>query len=114
MPGRWLPGPCSASYAACEQMRAVLHVIPLEPLRGRRPRDAEDLPKGLKPKSKEDLDLSICSFFSSSEKSRFNLKDEYGKPLFDHAVERLSKLAPDEMYGFEPALVIGGAMRLEI
>lgn len=71
------------------------------------------LPKGLKPKKKEDLDLSICAFFSSSNKSRFNLKDEGGKPLFDRAVERLGKLAPDEMYGFEPALVLGGPMRLE-
>jgi hypothetical protein len=71
------------------------------------------LPKGLKPKSKEDLDLSICSFFSSSDKSRFNLKDEGGRPLFDRAVERLGKLAQDEMYGFEPALVLGGPIRLE-
>lgn len=71
------------------------------------------LPKGLKPKSKEDLDLSIYSFFGSSDKSRFNLKDESGKLLFDRAVERLGKLASDEMYGFEPALVLGGRMRRE-
>jgi hypothetical protein len=71
------------------------------------------LPKGLKPKSKEDLDLSIRSFFSSSDLSRFNLKDESGKPLFQRAVERLGKLATDEMYGFEPALVLGGKMRIE-
>jgi hypothetical protein len=71
------------------------------------------LPKWLKAKSEDDLDLSIRSFFSSSDKSRFNLKDEGGKPLFDRAVERLGKLASDEMYGFEPALVLGERMRLE-
>jgi hypothetical protein len=71
------------------------------------------LPKGLKPKSEEDQDLSIRSFFSSSERSRFNLKDESGKPLFEPALEHLGKLAPDEIYGFEPALVLGGHLLLE-
>jgi hypothetical protein len=71
------------------------------------------LPRGLKPKSEQDLDLSIRSFFSSSEKSRFNLKDERGKPLFERAVEQLGELAPDEIYGLEPALVLGGHIRLE-
>lgn len=71
------------------------------------------LPKGLKPKTKEDLDLSISSFFSSSDLSRFNLKDESGKPLFDRVLAKLGPLEQDEIYGFEPALVLGGKMRLE-
>lgn len=67
----------------------------------------------LKPKSKKDLDLSISSFFGASERARFDVDDESGEPLFKRAVEKLGELAPDEMYGFEPAIVLGGSLKLE-
>ena len=70
------------------------------------------LPRGLHPKAKEDLDRSIRSFLGL-DKDECDLKDETGQPLFDRALAKLGPLAPDEMYGFEPALVAGGKMRLQ-
>lgn len=70
------------------------------------------LPKDLKPKSKEDQDWSVKSFIGLSI-SECDLKDESGAPLFEQALAKLGPLAADEMYGFEPALVLGGKMRLE-
>lgn len=70
------------------------------------------IPKNLKPKSKEDQDWSVRSFLGLSTNG-CDLKDESGAPLFEQALEKLGPLAPDEIYGFEPAIVLGGAMRLE-
>ncbi|WP_198116527.1 GAD-like domain-containing protein [Massilia rhizosphaerae] len=70
------------------------------------------LPKDLKPKSKEDQDWSVKSFIGLSI-SECDLKDESGTPLFEQALAKLGPLAADEMYGFEPAIVLGGKMRLE-
>lgn len=67
----------------------------------------------LKPKSKDDLDLSIRSFFAFSEPPDYDLQDESDKPLFKRALAKLGPLEEDEVYGFEPALVLGGKMRLE-
>jgi hypothetical protein len=69
--------------------------------------------KSFKPKSNEKKDASIRSFFAASNLSDFDLKDERGSPLFERAVAKLGPLEPDEIYGFEPALVLGGKMRLE-
>lgn len=71
------------------------------------------LAKELKPKSVNARDSSIRSFFGSSTLAGYDYKDESGQPLFDRALAKLGPLAPDEMYGFEPALVAGGKMRLE-
>ena len=71
------------------------------------------VPKELKPKTKDDLDLSIRSFFAFSKPARFDIQDESGQPLFEHALARLGPLEPDEVYGFEPAIVLGGKIRLE-
>jgi hypothetical protein len=70
------------------------------------------LPKSLKKKDDRRLDISIRSFFCLSKDS-CDLDDEDGKPLFSRALKTLGPLAPDEMYGFEPAVVLGGKMRLE-
>lgn len=70
------------------------------------------LPKDLKPKSKEDQDWSVKSFIGLSI-SECDLKDESGVPLFEQALAKLGPLAADEVYGFEPAIVLGGKMRLE-
>ncbi|HSW04161.1 GAD-like domain-containing protein [Aquabacterium sp.] len=71
------------------------------------------LAKDVKPKSPEHRDLSIKTFFSMNSPAKNDVEDEYGEPLFERAVRTLGALAPDEMYGFEPALVAGGKMRLE-
>ena len=70
------------------------------------------LPNRLKKKTKEDLDWSIRAFIGMS-KDACDLQDEAGEPLFNRALAKLGPLAPDEMYGFEPALVAGGKMRLQ-
>jgi hypothetical protein len=67
----------------------------------------------LKPKTKNDLDLSIRAFFAFSEPADFDLRDAHGQPLFERAVAKLGPLEPDEVYGFEPAVVLGGKMLLE-
>jgi len=69
--------------------------------------------KSLKPKSDDSRDNSIRSFFASSNKTDFDLKDEHRTPLFDRALAKLGPLQADEVYGFEPALVLGGEKRLE-
>lgn len=70
------------------------------------------LQKNLKRKI-DDPDFYARTFFSNQEVSRCDLKDELKSPLFDRALKKLGPLAPDEMYGFEPALVAGGKMLLE-
>lgn len=71
------------------------------------------LAKDLKAKDNEARDRSIRSFFASSALKRFDFTDGDGVPLFERALNTLGALAPDEMYGFEPALVAGGANRLQ-
>ncbi|MAF02512.1 MULTISPECIES: GAD-like domain-containing protein [unclassified Herbaspirillum] len=67
----------------------------------------------LKEKTKEDLDSSIRSFFAFSDPARFDIKDENGQPLFERAKSKLGPLEPHEIYGFEPAIVLGGKILLE-
>ena len=71
------------------------------------------IPKELEAKTSADLDLSIRSFFAFSKRSRFDMQDENGHPLFERALVKLGPLGPDEIYGFEPALVLGGKAQLE-
>ena len=70
------------------------------------------LPKDLKPKSREDRDWSVRSFIGLSV-NECDLKDESGRELFERALNKLGPLEQDEVYGFEPAIVAGGKMRLE-
>ncbi|MET0401372.1 MAG: GAD-like domain-containing protein [Cystobacter sp.] len=61
----------------------------------------------------EDPDMAAQVFFSSKNKRSFDFKDSTGKGLFERALKKLGPLRPDEIYGFEPALVAGGMNRLE-
>ncbi|ALV04530.1 GAD-like domain-containing protein [Roseateles depolymerans] len=70
------------------------------------------LPNALKPKTPERRDLSIRVFLGVDQ-DECDLDDEDGLPLFARAVQQLGPLDADEVYGFEPALVVGGRMRLE-
>jgi hypothetical protein len=58
-------------------------------------------------------DKLIQWFFSGQDKKSLDDNDEYEKPMFDRAYKLLGELAPDEMYGFEPALVLGGKAVVE-
>lgn len=69
--------------------------------------------KALRPKSEEKADSSIRSFFAGSRPSAFDLEDDDGNYLFSQALEKLGPLASDEVYGFEPAIILGGKMALE-
>ncbi|NUT63551.1 GAD-like domain-containing protein [Herbaspirillum sp. C9C3] len=67
----------------------------------------------LKEKTKEDQDFSVRFFFSYSEPAQLDMEDEDGEPLFERVRARLGALEPDEIYGFEPAIVLGGKFLLE-
>ncbi|MCY1297436.1 GAD-like domain protein [compost metagenome] len=71
------------------------------------------LPKNLKKKSLSEANSSIQSFFGSRRPESFDYKDTSGKLLFERAKKKYGPLAPDEMYGFEPALVLGGSATLK-
>lgn len=70
------------------------------------------LKRDLEAKDQRGLDVSIRSFLAMP-KRECDLGDESGSPLFDRALHGLGPLAADEMYGFEPAVVLGGKMLLE-
>jgi hypothetical protein len=61
----------------------------------------------------DDPDFYARTFFSNKSIDRCDLDDELGQPLFKRALAKLGSLEEDEVYGFEPALVLGGKMRLE-
>ena len=61
----------------------------------------------------DDPDFDARVFFSNKSPDHCDLNDESGQPLFERAVAKLGPLEPDEVYGFEPALVLGGKIRLE-
>ncbi|WNG41391.1 DUF1851 domain-containing protein [Archangium violaceum] len=61
----------------------------------------------------KDPDVAVQAFFASMDRQDFDMKDASKKYLFERALKKLGPLAPDEIYGFEPALVAGGKNRLE-
>lgn len=58
-------------------------------------------------------DRVIQGFFASLKKDAVDLTDDNEKPLFERALQALGPLAPDEMYGFVPALALGGSNELK-
>jgi hypothetical protein len=66
------------------------------------------VPKELKSKDEEPKDSSIRAFFAASFVSDFDRTDLFKKPLFSRALSKLGTVAVDEIYGFEPVLVLGG------
>lgn len=63
-------------------------------------------------KEVRDPDDAIRGFFASLEPGDCDFKDEYNKPLFERALRKLGPLATHELYGFEPALALGGSSQL--
>ncbi|HIH2748338.1 DUF1851 domain-containing protein [Burkholderia aenigmatica] len=58
-------------------------------------------------------DFRVQTFFGAKTRSECDFKDESKQPLFKRAVGKLGQLEPNEMYGFEPALIAGGQMNLD-
>lgn len=71
--------------------------------------EIQALKNRLKTKALEKQDITIQSLFGPSEPEDFDYHDINRKLLFDRAVKKYGPLASDEMYGFEPALVLGGS-----
>lgn len=61
----------------------------------------------------DDADFALRVFIGSKKERQTDCKDDNGEPLFERARDTLGELGPDEVYGFEPALVMGGEARLE-
>jgi hypothetical protein len=54
------------------------------------------------------LHISAGILFSGTDKKRCDCEDINEKPLFNRAVKKFGRLNHDEMYGFVPALALGG------
>lgn len=52
-------------------------------------------------------------FFGGLQRDDFDIKDDCEKKLFAPALKKLGHLKHDEMYGFVPALALGGSATLE-
>lgn len=70
------------------------------------------LEKNLK-RTLKDPDLSLRAVFSSKSPKDVDISDEHGKSLFEQALTTLGPLQPDEMYGFEPAILLGGRFTID-
>lgn len=53
-------------------------------------------------------DRSVQLFFSSTSRETYDPSDLNDKPLFEQALAKLGPLDHDTMYGFVPALALGG------
>ena len=58
-------------------------------------------------------DRLLGFLFSSRRREDLDQSDENEIPLFDRAVKLLGRPGPDEMFGFVPALALGGPCRLD-
>ncbi len=71
--------------------------------------DSKMMPPEEKP---SDLNRSVQAFFGSQTRRACDFSDVNGKTLFASALKKLGRLKQDEMYGFVPALALGGAATL--
>lgn len=58
-------------------------------------------------------DLTLQLFFSASSRNSYDTEDKDGQPLFERALEKLGPLDHDTMYGYVPALALGGEPTLD-
>ena len=54
------------------------------------------------------MEFLMKLFFSGIDKEDLDVKDNEDKPLFERARVLLGELKPGEIYGFSPALIMGG------
>jgi hypothetical protein len=57
--------------------------------------------------------IPLQSFLIGKDPDRLDIEDVKEKKLFKRALKKLGPVAEDEMYGFEPALCMGGMPVLE-
>lgn len=57
-------------------------------------------------------DFALQIFFECLTRESVDFADEQGKPLFKRTLKKLGPLENDEVYGFEPALGLGGKASL--
>lgn len=57
-------------------------------------------------------DIAVQAFFVSKKREHFDFADDAQKPLFARALKKLGPVGPDEIYGFEPAIPLGGKAAL--
>ncbi len=62
---------------------------------------------------KRGADRSVQLFFAATSKESYDLTDMKDAPLFERALEKLEPLDHDTMYGFVPALALGGVPNLK-
>jgi hypothetical protein len=63
--------------------------------------------------SPEEFELGVKAFFSTQDRPFYDLTDKDDNPLFERARAALGPLQHDEMYGFVPALALGGPATLD-
>ncbi|CDL84811.1 GAD-like domain-containing protein [Xenorhabdus szentirmaii] len=64
-------------------------------------------------KDKKRLDLDIAAFFANKSVKSLDLKGSGKTGIFSRAVKKHGPLNTDEIFGFEPAIVLGGEIKLE-
>ena len=67
----------------------------------------------LEVQKKEDWDILLATLIATRTKDRLDINDYKNKLLFDRAVKKYGGLTKYEMFGFEPALVLGGEAKLK-
>lgn len=90
----WTPG--YGISLAVDPVRGIL--FPKPPARSQSPTGLE---RGLK------------AFFGSADMEQFEFYDRNEQPMFDRVYQHLGALRFDELYGFAPGLLIGGAAIVE-
>ncbi|SFU55119.1 GAD-like domain-containing protein [Xenorhabdus koppenhoeferi] len=64
-------------------------------------------------KGKDDLNHDILSFFGIKSPNDLDLKGGTKTGIFAKAVEKHGPLGENEIFGFEPAIILGGEIKLE-
>lgn len=71
------------------------------------------LKSNLRPASESDLGGTVQALFAVRTPEDCDVHDVNDRLLFDQALQKHGRLAVDEIYGFEPALAVGGQPRIE-
>ena len=72
-----------------------------------------EIPDLLYPEQKYNADDTLALNIMIDENEKIDFYDEDNKALYARALKKLGPLAPDECFGFAPALALGGAPVLE-
>ncbi len=62
--------------------------------------------------SRQENDFTLECFFGGADIEDHDVESENGTPLFEECVKKFGVLQADEMFGFEPSLIVGGESKL--